>query len=357
MTITNKSVRRHDIDWIRVIAIGLLLIYHGTISFQPWGNSLMFITNQDSLEALWIPMSLLNVWRIPILFFISGMGVFFAIRKRNWKALMKERTRRILVPLIFGFFAIVPIHVFIYQKYYNQTLFYAPDFSHLWFLANIYVYTFLLSPLFFYFRKKPENNFFKFSLNALSKPIGIYLFIIPFIVEAILIQPAIFSLYLFSAHGFWLGILAFFFGFCFVAFGDVFWNNLAKLKYVNLGVAFLLYLVRLILFGMEGPAFITAIESTLWIFSILGLGYSFLNFDNKWIAYFSKAAYPIYIIHMAFQYLSNYFIFPLNINPIIKYAIVILMTFAGSILFYEVFINRIKFIRPLFGLNYKEKST
>ncbi|UCG26758.1 MAG: acyltransferase family protein, partial [Bacteroidales bacterium] len=83
--------RRYDIDWLRVIAIGLLLIYHIAIGFQPWGVFIMFIQSEESLEFLWIPMSMLNVWRIPLLFFVSGMGVCFAIRKRNWKQLLQER--------------------------------------------------------------------------------------------------------------------------------------------------------------------------------------------------------------------------------------------------------------------------
>ena len=31
-----KTARRHDIDWLRVITIALLLIYHIAIIFQPW---------------------------------------------------------------------------------------------------------------------------------------------------------------------------------------------------------------------------------------------------------------------------------------------------------------------------------
>ena len=88
--------RRYDIDWLRVITIGLLLIYHIAIVFQPWGVFIGFIQSDRSLESLWIPMTMLNVWRIPLLFFVSGMGVCFAIRKRNWKQLLLERTQRIV---------------------------------------------------------------------------------------------------------------------------------------------------------------------------------------------------------------------------------------------------------------------
>lgn len=63
-----QTNRRYDIDWLRVIAIGLLLIYHIAIGFQPWGVFIGFIQNDEALESIWIPMSMLNVWRIPLLF-------------------------------------------------------------------------------------------------------------------------------------------------------------------------------------------------------------------------------------------------------------------------------------------------
>ena len=40
---TSVSERRYDIDWLRVIAIGLLLVYHIGIGFQPWGVFIGFI--------------------------------------------------------------------------------------------------------------------------------------------------------------------------------------------------------------------------------------------------------------------------------------------------------------------------
>jgi len=102
--------RRYDIDWLRVIAIGLLLIYHIAIIFQPWVMFIGFIRNDDSVEVIWTPMTMLNVWRIPLLFYVSGMGLYFAMKKRNWKKLILERSKRILLPFAFGFLAITPLH-------------------------------------------------------------------------------------------------------------------------------------------------------------------------------------------------------------------------------------------------------
>ena len=109
----HSTARRYDIDWIRVIAIGLLMVYHCAIGFQPWGMFIGFITNQESLPSLWPAMMLLNVWRIPLLFFVSGMGLFLAFQKRNLPQLLIERGKRIGIPLLFGSFFIVPIHEWI----------------------------------------------------------------------------------------------------------------------------------------------------------------------------------------------------------------------------------------------------
>src|SRR5687767_11893713 len=148
--------RRYDIDWLRVIAIGLLLLYHVAIGFQAWGIMIGFITNAKPWESLWIPMTMLNIWRIPFLFFVSGMGVYFAMQQRNWKQLLQERATRILLPYIFGMFCIVPLHVFLWQHHYNFELDYNYSGGHLWFLGNIFTYILILFPLFYYWKNNEE---------------------------------------------------------------------------------------------------------------------------------------------------------------------------------------------------------
>ena len=100
--------RKHFIDWIRVIAIVLLLVYHVAIAFQPWGLMIGFIVNTEPWVTLWIPMTMLNIWRIPILFFIAGIGVFYSFQNRNWHQLLKERALRIGIPFAIGFVFIAP---------------------------------------------------------------------------------------------------------------------------------------------------------------------------------------------------------------------------------------------------------
>lgn len=347
--------RRYDIDWIRVIAIGLLLIYHVAIGFQPWGMMIAFITNGESWGSLWYPMMMLNVWRIPLLFFVSGMGVYFALQNRNWKDLLAERAGRIFVPFIFGAVALVPIHMYIWQKYYNYPAGYVPGPGHLWFLGNIFVYVLLFAPLFFYLRKNEAGKIVGAIRKLFSSPIGLVLVIAAFILEASILKPFPYELYAMTWHGFFLGMLAFIAGFCFVLSGNVFWNMLVRFRWLLVGIAVTLFVVRLVYFQMNTPVYALVTESQCWIFSVFAFGYRYLNRPGKVLTYLSQAAYPVYILHMIFLYLGSYFIFKTALDAPVKFVLVLLITVGGCFITYEV-IRRTKWLRPLFGLKLNAKA-
>ncbi len=342
--------RRYDIDWLRVIAIGLLLIYHIAIGFQPWGGMIGFILSNESLESVWTPMSALNVWRIPLLFFVSGMGVSFAMRKRSWKELIKERAKRILLPFWFGMVFIVPIHLFIWQRYYDQPFDYYINPMHLWFLGNIFVYVLILSPVFFYLKRNEGGKVHKMLSRIFSHPLGLVLVMLPFVAEALIINPVSFEYYAMNVHGFTIGLLAFFSGFCFIYAGDSFSNTVKKWKWILLVLALALYQIRLLEFELIAPSYLISIESNLWVFAVLGIGFSYLNRPSRALSYLSQAVYPIYIIHMIFLYLASSLIFPLDIPASLQFIMVILFTGLGCLITYEFVIRRVHFLRPFFGL-------
>ena len=342
--------RRYDIDWLRVITIGLLLIYHIAIGFQPWGLMIGFIQNRESMESIWIPMSMLNVWRIPLLFFVSGMGVCFAIKKRNWKQLIGERSKRILVPFLFGIFCIVPLHMFLLQKHYTMPLTYSYNPGHLWFLGNIFAYVVILSPVFFFLRKNENGAVNLWIKKLLSNPLGLLIVIVAFVVEALLVKPDIYQLYAMTWHGFFLGLLAFLFGFIFVFSGDAFWQTVLKWRWLFLALAVSIFIVRFLEFNLNTPNYMMAIESNIWIFAVFGFGYKYLNRPSNTLTYLSQAAYPVYIIHMAVLYLASLLIFPLDIPVEYKFILSVVFTGVGSLGIYDLVIRRVGFLRPLFGL-------
>jgi len=350
------SERRHDIDWLRVIAIGLLLIYHIAIIFQPWAMFIGFIRSDESLVALWTPMTMLNVWRIPLLFYVSGMGLYFAMRKRNWKQLLLDRTKRILLPFAFGIVAITTLHMFIFQKYYNLPLGYYPDQGHLWFLGNIFVYVLLLLPLCYYLKKHEDGLIKRVLSTIMSHPGGPLLISLFFVIEVLLVKPQLFSLYAQTWHGFFNGFLAFFFGFLLVYSGKAFWQTVLKWRWLYVGLAIILYGIRFVVFATEAPGYLTAIESNCWILAVFGFGYRYLNKPSKTLNYLSQAAYPVYIIHMFVLYAGAYIILPLEISPVLQFIGIVLFTIAACYIIYEFIIRRIRILRPLFGMTAKKSS-
>ena len=279
--------RRYDIDWLRVIAIGLLIIYHIGFVFLPWGVFIGFIQNGESIDGIWNPMSMLNIWRIPLLFFVSGMGVRFAIRRRNWKELILERTKRILVPFVFGILCIVPLHQSVWQLFYKQDITYTIHVSHLWFLAYIFIYVLVLAPLFFWLKKNEGGKLHRGLKKLLGSPLGLLSMIAVFVLEAILVKPETFETYSMTLHGFFLGLLAFLLGFIVVHAGDAFWHTVQKWRWLLLLLAAALFSFRYIEFELMAPNYLKAIESMLWIFTIFGFGYKYLNHTGKALRYLS----------------------------------------------------------------------
>ncbi|MBL7472023.1 acyltransferase family protein [Robertkochia sediminum] len=351
-----KTNRRYDIDWLRVIAIGLLLLYHIAIVFQPWATFIGFIRSDELLEGLWKPMTMLNVWRIPFLFYVSGMGVFFAIRKRNWKQLLSERARRILLPFVFGFAAITPLHILLFQKYYHMPLSYYPHAGHLWFLGNIFAYVVVLSPLFFRMKKSADSKWVKGLARIMRNPLGPLSVTVFFIAEIMLVKPQLFAMYAETWHGFFLGLLAFFFGFVFMLSGNTFWETVRKWRWGYFALAAVLFGVRYALYATEAPGYLMAVESNSWIFWVFGTGYTYLNRPGAVLSYLSEAAYPVYILHMFVLYAGTMLILPTEIPAILQFVAISAFTFAGCFLIYELVVKRVSFLRPLFGLKPRLKK-
>jgi len=106
-------------------------------------------------------------------------------------------------------------------------------------------------------------------------------------------------------------------------------------------------------FELKSPGYLMAIESNCWIFAAFGFGYKYLNRPSVALRYLSQAAYPVYIIHMLALYAAAMFILPLELPVMMKFILIILITFAVCFIIYEFIIRRIDIIRPFFGLKRK----
>ena len=295
-------------------------------------------------------MALINIWRIPILFMISGMGVRFAMERRNWKELLTDRTVRILVPYIFGIVFLEYLFAFIMPRI-GWSAPYQITFGHLWFLLNIFLYFTWTIGFTIYFKDKPDNGLLRFMSKLISHPAGLFLLAFPLMLEAWLVNPEYFSTYVDTLHGWLLGLLCYFLGFLFISVGDVFWKAVQRIRWPALIMAFFLYLVRLFIFELQPNLdWLTAFESMSWMLTVFGFGALYLNRPSRGLGYLSRAVYPVYIVHLPLQFVISYFILPLNMPASIKLILLLTGTFGTSLLLYEFVLRRLKWIRPLFGM-------
>jgi peptidoglycan/LPS O-acetylase OafA/YrhL len=348
---STPSQRRHDVDGLRTLALGLLIVPHIVISFQPWAKAIRFIQNDQLVEWLWIPMSMVNVWRIPLLFMVSGMGARFAMERRTMVQLLLDRTLRILVPLAFGIFFICPIAVYIFAKYYGTGAGYHPNAGHLWFLINIFCYVLYFLSALWALKEYPENAFLRhLSAKLQRRPWLIYAAAIPVMLEAWIVNPEFFALYP-TPHGHFLGTICFGLGILFVSLKSVFWRTVERVRAFSLAMAASLFLVRLFVFELGGvPKPLVAFESMCWMLALLGFASAHFNWPSAWLAYLSKAVYPVYIIHFPVQYAISYSLIPLALPASVKLGVLLVATFGICLPIYEVVLRRLTWIRPLFGM-------
>ena len=135
--LTNE--RHHEIDALRVLVLLLLIPFHSLIGFSPFGKELLVPQNDQLLDWSFIAMSLTVFWRIPILFVISGMGIWFSLKRLSAKQLFIHRVKRIIGPLVLGWFVIGPFCQYTGSSFFAQLdqYQYGPNPHHLWFLNNL----------------------------------------------------------------------------------------------------------------------------------------------------------------------------------------------------------------------------
>nr|WP_246754345.1 hypothetical protein [Bradyrhizobium diazoefficiens] len=71
-----SSERRIDLDWVRILAFGLLIFYHVGMLYVSWGFHIKSVHRLTWLEPL---MLFLNPWRLSLLFLVSGVATRFML--------------------------------------------------------------------------------------------------------------------------------------------------------------------------------------------------------------------------------------------------------------------------------------
>lgn len=378
--------RQHDIDWLRVIAFYILIFFHVGMVFVPWE---FHLKNSQTVEWFETWMAFLHQWRLPLLFMISGIVLYHSMGKRIGKKYFGERSKRLLIPLIFGMFVIVPpqiyydrlFHGFQFANYWEfwKTVFnFVPyplggslSWHHLWYVLYIFVYSLIAYPLFKYLRNEKSFNLRnKIGLFVKTRPNSIYLLIMPMTVFYFTLAqkyPETHGLiddwYLHS-----ISFTLFIVGFSISAING-FWEVLVAKRKQSLILA-LFPALTLMLF-VWGPTFTIVNEEADWfiyvyglfkmvmipslLFAILGYGKVYLNKPGKLLTYANESVYPLYILHQSVELIFAYYIIQLDLGVLPKFVLLVAATFGISLLIYELLIKRFNLTRLLFGMKSKVK--
>lgn len=380
ITALMKPTRRHDLDFLRVIAILLLMFFHtGMIFVANWGWHIKDGTTSYLFQE-W--MFFLNRWRMVLLFFISGAGTWYALGMRTGKSYVSERIRRLLLPLVFGMLVIVPPQIYMEHlwrgaDYAHYFAFYPSVFEgipypegsvswhHLWFVAYLFLYSLIALP-FFLFLRSASGKRLTSKLAEKSGAISLYLPVIViatgYMTLAFIQPPGERNLVDDGAR--------FFYYFCFFVLGYLaqthprFWELIESRRRQSLKLAFLcLIIVNYIRWNGLEPAwgtgwqnlsytFVGGLHAYAWVMAILGYGKKYLNRPSKTLTYANEGIYPFYILHQTVIVIIGYYVIQDFILDSIwaKFWFINLATFVICIGLYELFIRPNKFIRPFFGL-------
>lgn len=138
------------------------------------------------------------MWFMPLFFFIAGVATQYSLNSRSKKQYCLERFKRLFLPLIFGFFVLIPpVGYFVFLSHHHDiSLFYYhyyPSFfkfdyehingftgtftpSHLQFILYLFCFSLIALPFFQYLKTKGvEQLLTKFAHFLFQKPKAIFL--------------------------------------------------------------------------------------------------------------------------------------------------------------------------------------
>ena len=370
--------RRYDIDWLRILGILLVFIFH---CGKPFDTELWHIKNDVLKEGMTVLMYFLGGAGMPIFFIIAGMGTFYALRYVKGGQYALNRVVRLLVPFVIGLFTHIPVQVYLEQlnhgafsgiffQFYRQMFdgTYANgrigDFDiyglHLWFLITLLVISLLtLLGTVYYSKDKNLDRLDKFT-NFLNKPGMLYLLPIPIILFEV--TNSLTGQYI-PILGGWsvLTHLAFF------VYGYLFASNIKFKKTIEkhaipaliVIVVCSALLIFLDSFGLNEKAVTSLflILGTLYSWSFLiclfALFSKYMNRNNKARKFLNELVMPFYVIHQTIIVVLGFFIIQLNMHFFAKYIILIITSFIACIILLMI----IKYLNPLrfiFGMRWKK---
>ena len=340
------SMRKYYIDNIRWMIILLLVPYHAAMAWNVWGepNYINFESNKiiSSIVVFFSP------YVMPLMFFLAGISTKYALQKRTVGQYVLERTKKLLLPFIFGTVLIMPPVTYIADKFnygYQGNLFrhYAVFFTHVtdltgadggfsvgqfWFVLYLFLISLIAAGIILLQRKIMRLKDFDVPM-ALIFLWGLPL---PFFSGVLSIGGKSLAEY---TYVFLAG--------CYIFSNDDVINKVEKWKWMFLciGITATIFNVYLFIWSDTQQILLNTIAKYVskWfmISSLLGIGKGYLNLNGKISKYMSKRSYTFYIFHFIWVVLFQYLLFQVcSGNIILLYVLPVLFAYGETLLCCEI---------------------
>src|SRR6266705_2086771 len=197
--------RRGELDLLRALVVVGLVFFHTAVIF---GAGEFPVKAEVENPAAMVFIAFGATWGMPLLFVVSGMGIWYSLRSRSAGAFARERVRRLLVPLLTGLVALVPLQVYLgsrrggdsssYAAFYARFWDVRPSLNfpfvvgaapgtgvfevgHLWFLVCLLAFSLVLLPGFAWLRRPRGMRLVERLAGLLARPGAVFLLATPLV--------------------------------------------------------------------------------------------------------------------------------------------------------------------------------
>jgi len=381
--LTEASNRRYELDWLRVIAILVVFLYHSTRFFNlgDW-----HVKNVNTY--VWVEMwnVFISRWMMPLFFIISGASLFYSItRSGGWWRFYCAKFQRLMIPVLIGSVTHSVLQVYLerltHGRFAGSFFSFLPEAfngvylaigmqgnyafhgMHLWYLLFLFIYSLICFHLFVWLKGKGRRILDLIAAWLTIPGFTVVGFVIPLVILELLIPRAVLAV----GNGGW----GFLYYIWFLIAGFIIFSNdplqqrIIDQRWITLwlGVGFTcLHLFQLFSSSrLAFPAGIADWVSALlsffsawsWLLTILGFGMRHLAFERPVLQPANEGVMPFYIMHQTILLGVGYFIMSWVIQDALKWLLVFSISFVVIISLYVLVVRKFELLRFLFGMKTK----
>lgn len=378
-----SSNRLPYLDALRVFAFALLIPYHVGMYYVTWDWHVKSPAASGVLEPF---MLMSSPWRLGLLFLVAGAACHGLYqRSSGFGRFFRERSSRLLPPLLFGMaLIVVPQAYYEVQTKAPQLLpgnggyldFWAaylqggkycrgddcmvvPTWNHLWFLPYLWVYA-LLAPLLARLQRR----------TALQLPAWAWLLVpaLPLIVFRLALMPFFPSTHDLVGDFYNHAQYAYLFALGWLSRAPLaagFWAAALQLRAVALLLALFAWAALISYFAAyaagDPPALLRQAMRTLWalmgwwaIAAACGWAQRFFSTEQPWLRWTSGAVFCLYILHQSVIVVLSQWLIPLALPWGLEALLLIALTAAICLAAYAL-LRHVPGLRHLLGIAHASK--